>query len=352
MAGFERKYDNRKKPGFGEGNPSGDRRFHGGKAASGDRRGQRFDDKPRGARKFEGGPSYGDKPSFDRKPYGGRPQRPAPQERPAREERPPRPQRELSPRSVPFTEPPREAMLPPENIIVGRNPIREAIRSGRDLEHLLVAKGELTGSAREIVMMARENKIVVQTVDRARLDAIAPNHQGMIAVSSAFRYSEVEDMFRLAAERGEDPFFVILDGITDPQNLGAIIRSAECAGAHGVIVPERRAVGLTPSAVKASAGAVEYLPVARVGNLTRTLETLKARGLWIIAAEARGEAYDKMNLSGPIALVIGSEGEGVSRLVLENCDGCAALPMKGRINSLNASVAAGVLMYEVRRQRG
>ena len=334
MAGFERKYDNRKKPGFGEGNPSGDRRFQGGKAASGDRRGQRFDDKPRGARKFEGGPSYGDKPSFDRKPYGGRPQR------------------ELSPRSVPFTEPPREAMLPPENIIVGRNPIREAIRSGRDLEHLLVAKGELTGSAREIVMMARENKIVVQTVDRARLDAIAPNHQGMIAVSSAFRYSEVEDMFRLAAERGEDPFFVILDGITDPQNLGAIIRSAECAGAHGVIVPERRAVGLTPSAVKASAGAVEYLPVARVGNLTRTLETLKARGLWIIAAEARGEAYDKMNLSGPIALVIGSEGEGVSRLVLENCDGCAALPMKGRINSLNASVAAGVLMYEVRRQRG
>ena len=215
-----------------------------------------------------------------------------------------------------------------------------------------MAKGELTGSAREIVMMARENKIVVQTVDRARLDAIAPNHQGMIAVSSAFRYSDIEDMFHLAAERGEEPFFIILDGITDPQNLGAIIRSAECAGAHGVIVPERRAVGLTPSAVKASAGAVEYLPVARVGNLTRTLETLKARGLWIIAAEARGEKYDSMNLSGPIALVIGSEGEGVSRLVLDHCDGCAALPMKGRINSLNASVAAGILMYEIRRQRG
>lgn len=329
MAGFERKYDNRKKP-------------YGDKPAYGDKRGQRFgEDKPRGARKSEGAPS------FERKP-GGRPQRPAREERPVREERAPR---EISPRSVPFTEP-RETQLPPENVIVGRNPIREAIRSGRDLEHLLVAKGELTGSAREIVMMARENKIVVQTVDRARLDAIALNHQGMIAVSSAFRYSEIEDMFRLAQERGEDPFFVILDGVTDPQNLGAIIRSAECAGAHGVIVPERRAVGLTPSAVKASAGAVEYLPVARVGNLTRTLQTLKERGLWIIAAEARGEKYDAMNLTGPIALVIGSEGEGVSRLVLENCDGCAALPMRGRINSLNASVAAGVLMYEVRRQRG
>lgn len=344
MAGFERKYDNRKKPGFGEKKLYGDKKPCGDRPAYGDKRGPRFEDKPRGARKYDDRPAYGDRPA-------GRPPRPAREDRPARPPREERPPRELAPRSVAFVEP-REAQLPPENIIVGRNPIREAIRSGRDLEHLLVAKGELTGSAREIVMMARENKIVVQTVDRARLDAIAPNHQGMIAVSSAFRYSDIEDMFHLAAERGEEPFFIILDGITDPQNLGAIIRSAECAGAHGVIVPERRAVGLTPSAVKASAGAVEYLPVARVGNLTRTLETLKARGLWIIAAEARGEKYDSMNLSGPIALVIGSEGEGVSRLVLDHCDGCAALPMKGRINSLNASVAAGILMYEIRRQRG
>ena len=350
MAGFERKYDNRKKPGFGEKKPYGDKKPYGNRPAYGDKRGPRFEDRPRGARKYDDRPAYGDRPA-GRPPKMDRPPRPAREDRPARPPREERPPRELAPRSVAFVEP-REAQLPPENIIVGRNPIREAIRSGRDLEHLLVAKGELTGSAREIVMMARENKIVVQTVDRARLDAIAPNHQGMIAVSSAFRYSDIEDMFHLAAERGEEPFFIILDGITDPQNLGAIIRSAECAGAHGVIVPERRAVGLTPSAVKASAGAVEYLPVARVGNLTRTLETLKARGLWIIAAEARGEKYDSMNLSGPIALVIGSEGEGVSRLVLDHCDGCAALPMKGRINSLNASVAAGILMYEIRRQRG
>lgn len=350
MAGFERKYDNRKKPGFGEKKPYGDKKSYGDRPAYGDKRGPRFEDRPRGARKYDDRPAYGDRPA-GRPPKMDRPPRPAREDRPARPPREERPPRELAPRSVAFVEP-REAQLPPENIIVGRNPIREAIRSGRDLEHLLVAKGELTGSAREIVMMARENKIVVQTVDRARLDAIAPNHQGMIAVSSAFRYSDIEDMFHLAAERGEEPFFIILDGITDPQNLGAIIRSAECAGAHGVIVPERRAVGLTPSAVKASAGAVEYLPVARVGNLTRTLETLKARGLWIIAAEARGEKYDSMNLSGPIALVIGSEGEGVSRLVLDHCDGCAALPMKGRINSLNASVAAGILMYEIRRQRG
>ena len=350
MAGFERKYDNRKKPGFGEKKTYGDKKPYGDRPAYGDKRGPRFEDRPRGARKSDDRPAYGDRPA-GRPPKMDRPPRPAREDRPARPPREERPPRELAPRSVAFVEP-REAQLPPENIIVGRNPIREAIRSGRDLEHLLVAKGELTGSAREIVMMARENRIVVQTVDRARLDAIAPNHQGMIAVSSAFRYSDIEDMFHLAAERGEEPFFIILDGITDPQNLGAIIRSAECAGAHGVIVPERRAVGLTPSAVKASAGAVEYLPVARVGNLTRTLETLKARGLWIIAAEARGEKYDSMNLSGPIALVIGSEGEGVSRLVLDHCDGCAALPMKGRINSLNASVAAGILMYEIRRQRG
>lgn len=245
-----------------------------------------------------------------------------------------------------------EPVGPAENLITGRNPIREAIRAGRDLEHLLVAKGELTGSAREIVMMARENGIVVQTVERTRLDAMAPNHQGMIAVASAFRYAQLEDMFRLASERGEDPLLVVLDGITDPHNLGAIIRSAECAGAHGVIVPERRAVGLTPAAVKASAGAVEHLPVARVGNLSRLLETLKTQGLWVIAADAHGEKYTQLDLSGPLALVIGSEGEGISRLVLEKCDARAALPVLGKIDSLNASVAAGVLLYEVRRQRG
>lgn len=241
--------------------------------------------------------------------------------------------------------------LPRENLLVGRNPIREAIKSGRDIERLLVARGELSGSAREIVMMAREQHIVVQTVDRSRLDEITGSHQGMIAFASAYRYSTVEDMLALAKERGEDPLLIVLDGITDPHNLGAIIRSAECAGAHGVIVPERRAVGLTPAAVKAAAGAVEYLPVARAGNLTRLLEELKKNGLWIIAANMTGELYTQADLTGPIALVIGGEGSGVSRLVLEHSDRQVALPMAGHIDSLNASVATGVLLFEIRRQR-
>lgn len=242
--------------------------------------------------------------------------------------------------------------LPRENLLSGRNPIREAIKSGRDIERMLVARGELSGSAREIVAMAKERHIVVQTVERSRLDEITPNHQGMIAFASAFRYETVETMLALAKERGEDPLLVILDGVTDPHNLGAIIRSAECVGAHGVIVPERRAVGLTPAAVKASAGAVEYLPVTKVGNLARLLETLKEQGLWIVAADMSGEPYTSIDLKGPMAVIIGAEGEGVSRLLLERSDRKAALPTRGKIGSLNASVAAGVLLYEIRRQRG
>jgi len=245
-----------------------------------------------------------------------------------------------------------DAPLPRENLLAGRNPIREALKSGRDIERLLVARGELSGSAREIVAIARERHIVVQTVDRQRLDEIIPSHQGMVAFASAFRYAQLEDMFALAEERQEAPLLVILDGVTDPHNLGAVIRSAECVGAHGVIVPERRAVGLTPAAVKASAGAVEYLPVARAGNLTRLIEQLKEKGLWIAAADMGGQPYTGADLSGPLAIVIGAEGSGVSRLVLEHCDLRLALPMRGKIDSLNASVAAGVLLYEIRRQRG
>lgn len=241
--------------------------------------------------------------------------------------------------------------VPAENLLSGRNPIREAIKSGRDIEQLLVARGELSGSAREIVKMAKERHIPVKEVDRARLDGITRNHQGMLAFASAYRYSTVEAMLDLARERGEQPFLVLLDGITDPHNMGAIIRTAECAGAHGVIVQERRAVGLTPAAVKASAGAVEYLPVARVTNLTNTIEMLKAQGIWIYAADMRGEDYGKRDLSGPVALVIGAEGEGVSRRVLESCDGTVSLPIRGKLDSLNASVAAGVLMYAVLRAR-
>ncbi len=280
---------------------------------------------------------------------------PGPQRSSQAQPRPARPPRAVSPASPPErVRPPfdGEEPLPRENLLAGRNPIREAIKSGRDIERMLVVRGELSGSAREIVAMARERHIVVQVVDRSRLDEITPNHQGMIAFASAFRYSEVEDMLSLAKERGEEPLLVILDGVTDPHNLGAIIRSAECAGAHGVIVPERRAVGLTPAAVKASAGAVEYLPVARVGNLTRMLETLKEQGLWIVAADMGGEAYTGVDLTGPLAVIIGAEGEGVSRLLLERSDRRVALPMRGKIASLNASVAAGVLLYEVRRQRG
>lgn len=238
-----------------------------------------------------------------------------------------------------------DAYQPPENLLSGRNPIREAIKSGRDIEKLLVAKGDLSGTAKEIVAMARERHIPVQTVERSRLDEITRNHQGMLAFASAYRYYDVEDMLEEAREKGEDPFLIILDGVTDPQNLGAIIRTAACVGAHGVIVPERRAVGLTPSAVKASAGAIETMKVARVTNLTRTLEMLKKEGIWLYAADMVGDDYRSVNFSGPLGLIIGAEGEGVSRLVLDTCDHRVSLPMKGGVGSLNASVAAGVLMY-------
>lgn len=239
-----------------------------------------------------------------------------------------------------------------ENIIVGRNPIREAVKNGRELERILVQRGELSGSAREIVAKARERHIVVQEVDKARLDAIYPNHQGMIAYASAASYSTVDDMFADAEAKGEKPFLIVLDGITDPHNLGAIIRTAECVGAHGVIIQQRRSVGLTPAAVKAAAGAAEYMKVAKVVNITRTLAELKERGVWVIGADMDGQKLSETDLTGATALVIGAEGEGISRLVKDECDLTVALPMRGHIDSLNASVAAGVLMYAVRTARG
>ena len=238
-----------------------------------------------------------------------------------------------------------------ENLLAGRNPIREALKSGRDLEKLLVQKGELSGSAREIVEMAKAARVPVQEVDKARLDEITRHHQGMLAFASAYQYSTVDAMLDEAEEKGEAPFLILLDGITDPHNLGAIIRSAECAGAHGVIVPERRSVGLTPAAVKASAGAVEHMKVARVTNLNRTIDELKARGVWLYAVTMEGQDYEKTDFKGGVALVIGSEGEGISRLTLERCDLRVSLPMAGHIDSLNASVAAGVMMYRVLSSR-
>lgn len=220
---------------------------------------------------------------------------------------------------------------PNENLLSGRNPIREALKAGRDIEKLLVQRGDLSGSAREIVHMAREAHVPIQEVDKARLDAITPHHQGLLAFASAYQYATVEDMLALAQERGEAPFLILLDGITDPHNLGAIIRTAECVGAHGVIVPERRSVGLTPAAVKASAGAVEHVHVARVVNLTRTLEQLQAKNIWTYAVTMDGDGYDQVDFSGGVALVIGAEGEGISRLTLEKCDRKVSLPMKGKI---------------------
>ena len=238
-----------------------------------------------------------------------------------------------------------------ENLLAGRNPIREALKAGRDIEKLLVLKGELSGSAREIVQMAREAHIVVQEVEKIRLDELAHNHQGLVAFASAYQYSTVEAMQEEAAAKNEDPFLILLDGVTDPHNLGAIIRSAECVGAHGVIVPERRSVGLTPAAVKASAGAVEHMKVARVVNLSRTIDELKERNIWTYALDMDGVDYEKVNFKGGVALVVGSEGEGVSRLVVEHCDQKVSLPMAGHIDSLNASVAAGIMMYRVLSSR-
>ena len=316
-----------------------------GKKANGPAKPPRRDDGPRFR---DDGPRFHDDKPRLRDDGPRRREGPPPPGRPERRTPPP-PARPPRPAPPPFDG---EAPLPRENLLAGRNPIREALKSGRDIERLLVARGDLSGSAREIVAMARERHIVVQRVDRARLDELSPTHQGMIAFASAFRYAQVEDMCALARARGEDVLLVILDGVTDPHNLGAIIRSAECAGAHGVIIPERRAVGLTPAAVRASAGAVEHLPVARVTNLARLMETLQQQGVWVAAADMQGENYLEVDLTGPLALVVGAEGEGVSRLVLERSDRRIALPLAGKIDSLNASVAAGILLYEVRRQRG
>ena len=253
--------------------------------------------------------------------------------------------------AAPVAVPVEETIMEQENLLAGRNPIREALKAGRDIEKLLVQRGELTGSAREIVQLAREAHIPVQEVEKIRLDELARNHQGLVAFASAYQYSTLEAMLQEAEEKGEDPFLILLDGVTDPHNLGAIIRSAECAGAHGVIVPERRSVGLTPAAVKASAGAVEHMKVARVVNLNRTIEELKACNVWTYALTMDGADYEQVNFKGGVALVVGSEGEGISRLVLENCDQKVSLPMAGHIDSLNASVAAGIMMYRVMSSR-
>lgn len=240
-----------------------------------------------------------------------------------------------------------------EDKIIGRNPVLEAIRSGRTIDKILIKKGKYEGSIVPIIKKAKEAKILIQEVDRAKLDMIAggENHQGVIAYVSAYEYFSVSDILSRAADRGEAPFVIICDKITDPHNLGAIIRTANCVGAHGVIVPKRGSAGLNSAAAKASAGAVEYTPVAKVTNIANTIDDLKKEGLWIAGADMDGEEMYKLDLKGPLGIVIGNEGEGISRLVREKCDFIVSIPMNGQINSLNASVAAGVLMYEALRQK-
>lgn len=235
----------------------------------------------------------------------------------------------------------------PVNLLYGRNPIREALKAGRDIEKMMVVKGDLSGSAREIVALAERTGINVQFVDRSRLDAITPSHQGMVAFASAYPYASLDDILQLASERGEDPFLVILDKVTDPRNLGAIIRTAACVGAHGVVVPLHRAVGLTPAAVKASAGAVEHVKVARVVNISRIIQELKDQGVWIYAADSSGADYREVSLAGPAALVIGGESEGLSSRIRQQSDRVLSIPMRGGLGSLNASVAAAILMYAI-----
>ena len=241
-----------------------------------------------------------------------------------------------------------------ELTIEGRNAVLEAFRSGKTIDKLYIQDGCQDGSISNIRREARKTDTVISFVTKERLDQLSSTgrHQGVIAVAAAYSYATVEDMLEAAREKGEDPFLILLDNIEDPHNLGAIIRTANLAGAHGVIIPKRRAVGLTAAVARTSAGALNYTPVARVTNLVSTMEQLKKQGLWFVCADMGGTPYYQMDLKGPMGLVIGNEGSGVGRLVKENCDFTASIPMKGDIDSLNASVAAGILAFEISRQRG
>lgn len=240
-----------------------------------------------------------------------------------------------------------------ELTIEGRNAVLEAFRSGKTIDRLFVLGGCQDGPVRTIVREAKKHDTIVNFVPKERLDSMSEtgHHQGVMAYAAAYEYAEVEDILKIAEEKGEPPFLFLLDGIEDPHNLGAIIRTANLAGAHGVIIPKRRAVGLTATVARTSAGALNYTPVAKVTNMAATIEDLKKRGIWFVCADMGGESMYRLNLTGPIGLVIGNEGEGVSRLVKEKCDMIASIPMKGDIDSLNASVATGVLAYEIVRQR-
>lgn len=238
-----------------------------------------------------------------------------------------------------------------ENIIFGRNPIIEALKSGRPIEKILAFAGD--GSMAKIAALAAERGIPVVRTEKSALDRLSGGrtHQGAAAYVSAYEYKTLEDVFQKAQAAGEEPLIIILDNLEDPHNLGAIMRTAECAGAHGIIIPKRNSCGLTDTVAKTSAGAIEYVPCVRVGNIVNAINDLKERGFWVAACDMGGQEYYRANLTGKLAVVVGSEGKGISRIVKENCDFVVSMPMKGSITSLNASNAAAVLMYEIRRQR-
>lgn len=240
-----------------------------------------------------------------------------------------------------------------EDYVAGKNPVIEVLKSNRDIHKILIAEGSQRGQMQQVTKLAKEANVIVQFVPKKKLDQIYDgNHQGVIAQVAAYEYAEIDDLFKVAEERDEPPFFLLLDEIEDPHNLGSIMRTADATGAHGIIIPKRRAVGLTATVAKASTGAIEHIPVVRVTNMSRTIEELKERGLWIAGTDAKGkEDYREFDGTMPLGLVIGSEGKGMGRLVREKCDFLLRMPMAGRVTSLNASVAAALLMYEVYRKR-
>lgn len=259
-----------------------------------------------------------------------------------------RPQAETKPKR---REEPREL---PDDVLVGRNAVTEALKSGRGINKLWIASGDREGSVAEIAALAKERGIVVQYVERAKIEALAGGHrhQGVLAYVAPVPYAELEDILKAAEAKGEAPFLVLLDELEDPHNLGALLRTADATGVHGILIPKRRSVSLNATVAKTSAGAVEYVPVARIGNIAQTLKKLKEKGFWVAGADMDGEkAYYEADLTGPLVLVVGSEGKGMSRLTKEACDFIVRMPMVGRINSLNASVAGSILMYESMRQR-
>ena len=259
-----------------------------------------------------------------------------------------RPQAETEPKR---REEPREL---PDDVLVGRNAVTEALKSGRGINKLWIASGDREGSVAEIAALAKERGIVVQYVERAKIEALpgGHRHQGVLAYVAPVPYAELEDILKAAEAKGEAPFLVLLDELEDPHNLGALLRTADATGVHGILIPKRRSVSLNATVAKTSAGAVEYVPVARIGNIAQTLKKLKEKGFWVAGADMDGEkAYYEADLTGPLVLVVGSEGKGMSRLTKEACDFIVRMPMVGRINSLNASVAGSILMYESMRQR-